>query len=84
MKSGFYLRRLQLLPANSSLALRKDSEVENSNRKELRLQRTGRRVTSQKTLKNSNEGFYFTQEKIRGNFFVLNTGLTIHKKHTRR
>lgn len=66
VKSGSYLRRLLLLLANSSIALKKDSIVESSNRKDLgkRLQHTGGRVTSQKLLKISNERFYFTQENI--------------------
>lgn len=66
VKSGSYLRRMLLLLASSSIALKKDSKVESSNRKYLgkRLQHTGGRVTSQKLLKILNEGFCFTQENI--------------------
>lgn len=49
MKSGSYLRR-QLLPiSDSSTSIKKDSKVENLNKKHLGkiLQDTGRRATSQ-------------------------------------
>lgn len=66
VKSGSYIRRLLLLLANSPIALKKVSKAVSSNRKDLgkRLQYTEGRVTSQKLLKISNEGFYFTQENI--------------------
>lgn len=66
---------MQLLLANSSLALRKDSKAENSNRKDLRkrLPHTGGRVTSQKILKTLNEGFYFTEKYQAGFFFFFPT-----------